>query len=259
MNKCHDLEALFAPYVDGEAAPAQRASVAAHLDQCPPCRDRIASEQAARDMIVAARADLRVCASGELRARCAAQCVRTAVARTTVLRRVTTSWLPLSLAATLVLAVAGVFLLGLNNSVEALAAELTLDHVKCFTFPPARVTADAAEAGGAWASAEGWALRVPASLPAQQLELVCVRRCLITDGRMAHIMYKWRGAPLSVYVLPSSTGSRGHAQEPAQENIEKFGHEAVMWSGGERTYVVLARGRPDELAPVVEYVRASAR
>jgi len=268
MTKCHDLEALFAPYVDGEAAPAQRASVAAHLGQCPPCRDRIASEQAARDMIVAARADLRVCASGELRARCAAQCVRTtvagaAVARTAIFRRAATSWLPLSLAATLVLAVGGVFLLGLNNSVEALAAELTLDHVKCFTFPPARVTADAAEAGDAWASVEGWTLQVPASLPAQQLELVCVRRCLITDGRMAHIMYRWRGAPLSVYVLPSSTGSRGHAQEPAQEpaqeNIEKFGHEAVMWSGGERTYVVLARGRPDELAPVVEYVRASAR
>lgn len=255
MSKCHDLEALFAPYVDGEAAPAQRASLAAHLGQCPPCRDRIASEQAARDMIVAARADLRVCASGALRARCAAQCVRTAAARTAIFRRAATSWLPLSLAATLVLAVGGVFLLGLNNSVEVLAAELTLDHVKCFKFPPARVTADAAEAGRAWSSAEGWTLQVPASLPAQQLELVYVRRCLITDGRMAHVMYKWRGAPLSVYVLPSSTGPRGHAQQI----VEKFGHEAVMWSGGERTYVVLARGRPDELAPVVEYVRARAR
>lgn len=255
MSKCHDLEALFASYVDGEAAPGQHASVAAHLDRCPPCRDRVATERAARDMIVAARAELRVCASGELRARCAAQCVRTAVARTAFFRRAATSWLPLSLAATLVLAVAGVFLLGLNNSVEALTAELTLDHVKCFTVPPARVTADAAEAGRAWASAEGWALQVPASLPARQLELVCVRRCLTTDGRMAHIMYKWRGEPLSVYVLPSSTGPRG----PAQETIEKFGHEAVMWSGGDRTYVVLARARPDELAPVVEYVRARAR
>ena len=41
-------------------------------------------------------------------------------------------WAPLSLAATLVLAVAGVFVFGLNNRVEALAASLAVDHVKCF-------------------------------------------------------------------------------------------------------------------------------
>ena len=34
------------------------------------------------------------------------------------------------------LAVAGVFFIGLNGSVEALAAQLALDHVKCFQFAP---------------------------------------------------------------------------------------------------------------------------
>lgn len=255
MSDCHDLEALFALYVDGEAAPREQASIAAHLDRCPSCRDRVNAERSARDMIVSARAGLRVCAPGGLRARCAAQCLRTAVTRRPLFRRAATSWLPLSLAATLVLAVGGVFILGLNNSVQALAAELTLDHLKCFTFPPARVATDAAEAARDWATTGGWELQIPPSLPAQQLELVCVRRCLITDGRMAHIMYKWRGEPLSVYVLPSSTGP----SSPTREIVEKFGHEAVMWSGGQRTYVVLARARPGELAPVVDYIRASAR
>jgi hypothetical protein len=32
-----------------------------------------------------------------------------------------------------------------------------------------------------------------------------------------------------------------------------------MWTDADRTYVVLARGRPAELAPLVGYVRANAR
>jgi hypothetical protein len=43
-----------------------------------------------------------------------------------------------------------------------------------------------------------------------------------------------------------------------QEMVEKFGHEAVMWTDRDRTYVVLARARPAELAPVVGYVRQNA-
>jgi len=43
-----------------------------------------------------------------------------------------------------------------------------------------------------------------------------------------------------------------------RELVEKFGHEAVVWSGTDRTYVLLARARPSELTPVVRYVRANA-
>jgi anti-sigma factor RsiW len=250
MSTCQDLEPLLAPYVDGDAQAASRATVEAHLDRCPPCRDRVAGQRAVREVIVARRAVLRGCASEHLRARCAAH---SAPARSFV--RSARRWVPLSLAATLVLAVAGAFMLGLNNQVEALAAQLTLDHLMCFQFAPERAThADSGEAGLAWAAAQGWALQVPASSAAEQLELLGVRRCSVSGKHLAHALYKWRGQPLSVFVVPQRV-------RPGQANemVEKFGHEAVIWSAGGRTYVVLARGRPSELAPVVGYVRANAR
>jgi anti-sigma factor RsiW len=163
---------------------------------------------------------------------------------------------PLSLAATLLLAVTGAFMLGLNEPVEALAAQLTLDHVRCFQFAPERLAhVDPASAGRDWAAAQGWSLQVPASSAATQLELLGVRRCLLSGGRVAHLMYKWRGEPLSVFVVPRMvrTGPQ------RDEIVEKFGHEAIVWSTGERTYVVLARGSPSDLDPVVGYVRANAR
>ena len=49
-------------------------------------------------------------------------------------------------------------------------------------------------------------------------------------------MYKWRGEPLSVYVAPAAR------RRPSQANeiVERIGHEAVIWSAGGRTYVVVA-------------------
>ncbi len=76
----------------------------------------------------------------------------------------------------------------------------------------------------------------------------------MTEGRAAHLMYKWRGEPLSVYVLPSE-GHRGRIQEV----VERFGHEAVLWTDRGRTYAVLARGRPEDFDNVVRYVKANVR
>ena len=249
MSKCRDLEPLLASYVDGEAAADQRASVDAHIERCPPCRARVAGERAAVDVLRARRDALRTCASDALRARCAAHRSRAPIAGVLARR----PWIPLSLAATVLLAVAGVFVLGLNNSVQAIATQLTLDHVKCFKVAPGAATTDVVEAGKRWASTQGWDLTVPASSEAEQLEFLCVRRCFVTEGRAAHLMYKWRGQPLSVYVLPSSFAGG------TREVVERFGHEAVLWSERGRTYVVLARGRPEDLDGVVGYVRTNAR
>ncbi len=250
MSKCRDLEPLLAAYVDGEAPVAERATIDAHIQRCPPCRARIAGEQTAHDVLRARRGALRAAASDTLRARCAGHRQAARVGRALALR----PWIPLSLAATLFLAVAGVFVFGLNSSVEALATQLTLDHVKCFKLAPAEATAGPAEAGQHWADTQGWELTVPASSSPEQLEFVCVRRCFVTDGRVAHLMYRWRGEPLSVYILPSA----GHPGLN-QDVVERFGHEAVLWTDRGRTYVVLARGRPDALQGVVRYVRANVR
>ena len=165
-------------------------------------------------------------------------------------------WVPLSLAATLVLAVGGAFFFGLNHKVEALAAQLTLDHVTCFQFAPQRLGhADASLASREWMASQGWPVQIPATSAIERLELLGVRRCAMSSGRVAHVLYKWRGEPLSVFVVPRTIP----AVQDRQEIVKQFGHEAVMWTDSGRTYVILARARPADLAPVVGYVRANAR
>jgi len=162
-------------------------------------------------------------------------------------------WIPLSLAATLLLAVAGAFFFGVNDNVEALAAQATLDHVSCFQLAPERLKhADGATAVHDWAERQGWAIEIPSSSPDSDLELLGVRRCTMSNGGVAHVMYKWHGQPFSVFVVPHAVGRL----KDQQEFVEKFGHEAIVWSDRDRTYVVLARARPAELTPVIGYVRA---
>lgn len=264
MSKCRDLDPLFAPYADGEVAADDRASVEAHLDRCPPCRTRVAEQRAVRAVLVEKRLTLRACASAHLRARCSAHARQSTRRPFSFLgggaaRR----WVPLSLAATLLLAVAGAFVFGLNDKVEALAAQLTLDHVTCFQFAPERLAhADSATASREWTAKQGWSIQVPPSSASAGLELLGVRRCSINSGRIAHMMYKWRGEPLSVFVVPRTIRPLDRQLAPAgqqQEIVERFGHEAIVWNDADRTYVVLARAQPADLQRVAGYLRANAR
>jgi anti-sigma factor RsiW len=252
MAECRDLEPLFAAYVDGEAGQADRAALEAHLGRCPPCRARVSGERIVRDAVVAERHRLRATASEHLRRRCAA-CQPSPPKRVVsgvALRR----WVPLSMAATLALAVAGVFFYGLNAGPEALAAQFAADHVKCFEFAsPPTILPNATALGREWAQARGWTIKVPESAPSEQLELLGVRRCISTEGLTAHLMYKWRGQPLSVYVL-----NKGHARiGPVPTLVERLGQEEIIWSKEGQTYAVVARGRPADLEPVVRYVQRS--
>jgi anti-sigma factor RsiW len=257
MSRCRDLEPLLTPYVDGEAGSADRATVDEHLDRCPPCREGVTGERAARDVLAARRTELRASASEQLKKRCAACLTVSAPAGAASARRWTPrrSLLPLSMAATLILAVAGALFFGLTNSVEALAAQLAVDHVKCFQFAPdpsGRV--DALALGQQWTSTRGWHLKVPDSSPAEHLELLTVRRCASTEGLTAHVMYRWKGAPLSVYVL-----NNNEPRAPARGRfVEKLGQDAVIWSERGRTYAVVARAPRAELEPVVQHVRQMA-
>jgi anti-sigma factor RsiW len=260
MAECRDLESLFAAYVDGEAAPVDCAALDAHFRSCPACRDRVAGERVVREAVVARRESLRGCASGELRRRCethrlavASPETGAASARPGVFSKQT--WVPLSMAATLMLAVAGVFLYGLKDGVEALGAQLAVDHVKCFEFASQpSVMPDATLLGREWAEARGWTVRVPESEPVEQLELLGIRRCISSQGFTAHLMYKWRGQPLSVYVLNSAHPRVG----PVPQLVERFGQEEIIWSKSGRTYAVVTRGRPSDIEHVVLYVQRSA-
>ena len=242
---CRDLDERLAAYVDGDAPPAARRPVDEHLSACPACRERMEAERAAHQLLHDSRVRLRVAAPSGLRARCAAHQVprRGALAR---------RWVPLSLAATLVLAIGGVFLLGINDRVQALATGLTLDHVKCFKIgvAPGRSVA-ASVVGRAWERDQGWPIAVPDNNPSQHLKLVDVRRCYSTDGQTAHLMYMWRGEPLSVYILPHSSRS--------DRMLDSMGHQTAIWSDNGRTYAVLATGHPDGFTDIVDYVRSHAR
>ena len=252
---CDELDEHFAPYVDGAETPAARRSVEAHLAACPPCQDRVDAERSARDVLLENREELRVAAPVHLRARCARLRESLGGQAAVNLQRPASGllrkWAPLSLAATLVLAVAGVFVFGLNDRVEALAASLAIDHMKCFKVDGTSPHTEPAAAETRWQQDQGWPIVVPASAPAQQLTLVNVRRCFTSDGRSAHLMYSWRGAPLSVYVLQEPGGNAGH-----DRIVDKMGHETVIWCAGGRTYAVVAQGHPRDLSQIVDYMKA---
>ena len=258
---CHDVEALLTAYVDGEAPTGDGDKVRAHVEACGACRERLAGERLAREAIRARRAGLRPCASDALKARCAAHAragrppapltmpaTPSRGSRASLVRR----WAPLSLAASVLLAVAAVFGLGLNDKVQALAFQTTIDHVKCARFN-AGSHATPADAARQWESRFGWSIAVPPSSNEARLELRGIRRCGVLDGRIAHLMYSWMGQPLSVYVLPKRTV----ADEP--QIAERFGHNAVMWSRNDRTYIVVTAHRRDPaLDQMVAYVKATA-
>ena len=149
------------------------------------------------------------------------------------------------------LVVDGVFALGLTEKSQALAFQMTLDHLACLRLGHQPVSAEAATVEQQWPTTAGWPLRVAASTDDPPLRLRGVRRCAVIDGRVAHLMYEWQGQPLSVYVLPSDA-VRGTA------NVRRFGHDAAIWADNGRTYVVLARAqlRP-EFDRVVRYVKAN--
>lgn len=263
MSDCRELEPLFTSYVDGEASVPDRTRVEAHLGACGVCRERIQGQRCAREALHARRERIRTCASGDLKARCRAHAASARQPRSQPVpftpaarpqRPVYRRWMPLTAAATLFLAVAAVFGLGLTDKANALAFQTTLDHVKCARIHMPRTEGDPVASAEAWHASFGWPIKVPASSTDPPLKLRGVRRCGVLDGRVAHIMYDWQGEPLSVYVLPTALLTT----EP--EVIRRFGRDAIMWSANDRTYMVISdRPRGPALDRVVAYVRTNAR
>lgn len=257
MANCRDIESQLTAYVDGETPPEQRARVEAHLDRCPPCRGRATTERTTHELLRTRRAELRGAAPRALHHRCAAQRALSAGRHGLLGRR---TLVPLSLAATLVLATAVLLLFGWGSTVETYAAQLAADHMKCFQYPPDGAAADAAALGRKWQADYGWPLVVAAGAAADQLELLGVRRCGSTRGRVAHIFYRWRGEPVSVYVLNGSLAEgpdQAHAHG-ARDSVIRLGKHALIWSDRGRTYAVVARRRVPDLEHVADYVRRAS-
>jgi anti-sigma factor RsiW len=251
-----------AAYVEGAAPAADRERIEEHIDACACCRDWLTRERAAHEALRARRSGLRACAPEHLKARCAAHAARRSTANLSRLspgrarRSIVRRWAPMSLAAALILAFAAVFGLGLTNPAQVLALQTSVDHYKCARFHMPETAADPATTAQQWQARFGWPLRLPTSTtePPHEpgLQLRSVRRCVVTDGRVAHLLYSYQGEPLSVYVLPQRT-----LVDEAQF-VRRFQQDTVMWSQGDRTYIIVSSGQPEGLRRMMAYVRAAA-
>ena len=235
MPSCREFDALVTPYIDGEATAAERAVVESHLAACPPCRHRAAAETAARQTLRALLC--RPCAPDQLRARCLAAAALEKGSGW--LSRTRLSLRSLSVAAATLLLVGGVLLYGLTRlSPTVLAAQLTLDHLKCFAVDRPNTAVDASVTEQGFERDHGWSVHLP-RVSVAGLQLVGVRQCFCAQGgATAHAMYRLDGRPVSLYILPDVSRSSASA--------DVFGHDAVIWSRSGNTYVLLGKeSEPD--------------
>jgi anti-sigma factor RsiW len=269
MSKCTSIDPLVTPYIDGELPAAERMLVDEHLHRCPPCHSRVTAESAVRELMRARRVGLTADrASTNLHARCTDLTNRRmneAAARSQPgsasgsARAIAVWWrapwhlrvVPLALTASLVLIVGGAFLyLATQYSAHVLAAELCADHLTCFAANTVFDTRDApAAVERSMLSAFGWHLHLPDEFDALGLKLVGARRCLYGEGRVAHLMYRDQGRPVSIYMLPNMMRAEGF--------VEMLGHEVAIWSSGGRTFVLVARGSRDEITQMASVVKGA--
>jgi anti-sigma factor RsiW len=261
MADCSRVDPLVTPFVDGELADAERRVVEEHLRRCPPCHSRVSAERAVHDLLQARRSALAdVQAPDALHARCSQLAERSRVnapgSRITaglvprpvaLPRRIA----PYALAASLVVVVGGAFVYqATDKSARVLAAELVADHAKCFALNGALGTHQATAAvEQSMAASFDWRVHLPSDPSRIDLELVGARPCLYGEGRVAHIMYRHRGQPLSLFMLPETAR--------AQQLVEVLGHEAAIWCANNRTFVLVSREPRQEVERLASFVQTS--
>jgi anti-sigma factor RsiW len=267
MPDCHSIHALVTSYVDGDIGAADRRLVDEHLGTCPPCHALVTAERAVRDLMSEHRPRLAgVVVPEGLRDRCrdvlsrrsqgtapAAALEGAGPASAAGVSTWRARFVPVALVAALVLVVAGAFVYQASTrSVRVMAAELAADHVKCFgVVNPLLGTRDEpAAVEQSMRSSFGWDMRVPVDAGIG-LDLVGARPCLYGGGLVAHIMYRHNGEPVSVFMLPGATRS--------DQTVAVLGHEASIWSAGDRTYVLIAREPRADVARLTAFVRAGLR
>ncbi len=275
MPNCQEIDPLVTPYIDRALADGERQLVDEHLRRCAPCHSRVAAERAVYELMRASRDALcHDAASPALRARCAS--LGSADGASVGLAGVdghpvpgtrapstqhptpnTRAWSsrlgPLAMAASLVAIVGGAFVYQATHlSTRVLAAELAADHVKCFAMNAALGTHEGASAvESAMLSSFGWRMHLPADASRAGLELIGARPCLYGEGKIAHIMYRHEGRPLSLFMLPNT--------ERSQALVEALGHEAAIWCANNRTYVLVSRESKEEVQRLASFVQASLR
>ena len=248
MAGCQDVSRLLTPYLDGEVGVADRQAVEGHLRTCQPCATRAAAEGAVRRVMIVRASTLSAKAPEALRRRCEALAPRPRELRW----RSAVSWRALGLvsASLVVVALATTIAYGVvTHSQTLLLTELALDHLKCFAlFEPSVAQADPAAVASQLEADYGWRLTVPASSPRDRLTLLGARRCLSTDGRVAHVLYRHAGRPVSLFMMPRTT--RPEARVAVGDRV------VTIWSRGDTSYVLLGDETEREMQPIAAYFKS---
>jgi len=267
MSDCQRIEELVTPFVDGELPEADRGAVAQHLRVCAPCHTRVTAERAVRDLIRQRKPVLDAArAPDSLRVSCArlaglspgsatsAGARPFGSARQMGARAFSRAWrarlAPIALAASLVLIVGGAFLYQITErSARIMAAQLAADHVKCFAMNHVLGTRQSPSLVESSMMARfGWQMQLPIDPGRAGLELVGARPCLYGEGKIAHIMYRHDGRPVSLFMLPNASRS--------PDLVRVLGHEVAIWCVGRRTFVLIAREPRHEVERMASFVQA---
>jgi len=243
---CRRVSERMAAFADGALDPSAAQEVQSHLDRCPPCRVLAACEAGARALLQARAAQLKASVPPELRTRCGALLCPTVAWYAKRGGRLALG--ALGMAATVALAI---FVTGRSEAL--LAAQLTADHVKCFTFfePGEGVSLTARDAQQSLLSRYGWDLSVPSPEQQVALQLTEARRCLYAGGRIPHLMYRANGHEVSLFILQGES-------RPASELVS-FGHRTRIWSRGNTTFVLVSDASANNIASALTYVADQAR
>lgn len=252
MDSCRDINPLTTRVADNEATADERGRVDSHLRGCGPCRRQLHAEREARQVVRDREAVLVAHAPLGLRARCAATRVQSAPPARRALPLLSRTGWPMALAATLVLAVAGSAFYGLViNPSRAVAAQLTLDHLKCFTLFEQPAGLSPADAQAELKARHGIDLMLPEGPAAEGLTIVGGRRCLYLDGAIAHLLYRKGAVRVSLFVLPIG-------EKLSQTDVDVLGHSAVAFTRAGRTWVVLARAPHAQMKAIASAFGAAA-
>ena len=243
---CADVDAIMTAYVDGEAAAADAEAVRAHLDACPDCRARAAAEQDVRARLLAAAPVLGERAPAALWARCAAATARPAAPAAWPFGA---RWAQLSLAATVLLAAGALFLAAQDRGAGAIAAQLAIDHERCFLVTPtAGPEFGHREARVQLAGIVGSDVALP--MESSDFDMLEVRECAHEHGSMGHVLCHWRGHPVSLFVVPD--------EAHGEQLLEIINHDALVWSADGHTHVLVAEQGPVDVERVAYHIRQAA-
>jgi anti-sigma factor RsiW len=250
VSDCRRTADRLAPYVDRVLPASERADVEQHLARCQPCRGAAHAEEGARAVLREKAAGLQAQPLPPgLRGRCEA------LASEHLKRTPGRTWrlIPVSITAVLTIFIATVvFSLATQQSNTLLAAQLTVDHSKCFSLfgeveGPLPTSVDLEKM---LLDDYGWAVRVPPSSAVDGVQLIGARRCLYADGRIPHVMYRVNGQDVSLFLLAGVTRN--------DANVVSLGHRSQIWSRDGTTYVLVAPNAAGDLANAARYLMREA-